>query len=483
MAQILRTQNSELDKLKINPVFQMSLSAKELFHSNLLAMFLTLKREPEDAPSFPNLKNLFPPKVSENYEILDILREKENFDLIIIYAQKSKIKKFDNSGFDVLDFNNIEDYFSEENNKADETESKNLKDLLKDLQYVVIENKFKSIPIENQLMEYSDKILRNQNKKSSGIKIFSEKSAAPLSKENTACYLLAPEKSLEIFFGCKAECKWQKDFGVIWQGKSYKEYLENLQEDIKELREDDFLRQLIEKYCEFVESMLKIYNDEVFTRLKNDDGKAFLSTEQENEFRKLRIQDFYEKLSCSYLKYKLEKDLNLEEYNKNENKKFEKFYSKTSYSRGQGFIEFCFEWNSEQDSRITTYLGLQNGELRIYVMVSNGGEPADKKSLSMSDEAAKKLIERISDNVIAEVKNEPKISFKKVKKNEDEIPYSYKTDKYIVKYGKIPLSEYTEKKDTEKKDWREIPYKTLEEKVGMYLEKISETEPKELLQQ
>lgn len=431
--------NSELDKLKINPVFQMSLSAKELFHSNLLVMFLTLKRETENAQSFPNLKNLFPPKVSENYEILDVLREKENFDLIIIYAQKSKIDK--------------------------------------DLQYVVIENKFKSIPIENQLMEYSDKILRNQNKKSSGIKIFSEKSAAPLSKENTACYLLAPEKSLEIFFGCKAddknECKWQKDFGVIWQGKSYEEYLKKLREDIKEIKEDDFLRQLIEKYCEFVESMLKIYNDEVFTRFEND-GKAFLSTEQENEFRKLRIQDFYEKLSCSYLKYKLEKDLNLEEYNKNENKKFEKFYSKTSYSRGQGLVEFFFEWNS----RITTYLGLQNGELRIYVMVSNSGEAADKKSLSMSDEAAKKLIERISDNVIAEVKNEPKILFKKVKKNEDEIPYSYKTDKYIVKYGKIPLSEYMEKKD-----WREIPYKTLKEKVGMYLKKISETEPKELLQQ
>ena len=59
-----RKINSEKDfeqairDLKDNPAFQMSLSGKELFHSNMIAMFLT--QEEDDIKSEKNPKGNFP---------------------------------------------------------------------------------------------------------------------------------------------------------------------------------------------------------------------------------------------------------------------------------------------------------------------------------------------------------------------------------------------------------------------------------------
>lgn len=222
---------ASLEDLSKNPVFQMSLSAKELFHSNMLKMFLMQKDSGENLV-FPDLKSLFPPKNGNlaDYEILDVLREKEKFDLVIIYAPKSKLEKFDKS--DLLDFYTIEEYLASGKNGIEITKENDIKDLVSDLQYVVIENKFKSIPGKKQLKEYSEKI-NWQGKTTEGIKIFSYSKAKRLSSENTGCYLLAPNASLEIFFG-------ENTKDLDWEGKSYEEYLESLCEGIKNSKVDSF---------------------------------------------------------------------------------------------------------------------------------------------------------------------------------------------------------------------------------------------------
>lgn len=443
---------ANLKKLSRNPVFQMSLSAKELFHSNMLKMFL-MQKDSGGNKVFPDLKNLFPPKNGNltDYEILDVLREKEKFDLVIIYARKSELEKFDKS--DLLDFYTIND----------------IKTFVSDLQYVVIENKFKSVPDKKQLKEYSEKIKRKA-KTTEGIKIFSYNKAVRLSAENTNCYLLAPNASLEIFFG-------ENTRNLDWEGKSYEEYLGSLRECMKNSKTESFFSQLVEKYCSFVETMLCIYESEVFTRL---DKKAFLSEEQEKEFKKHRIQDFYEKLSCGYLLNRLGNALSLEKYeDEYENpRNFERIISKTFYSLGQGAVEIGFKWKN----CISTYLGLQNGELRIYVLASKDNKSDEehfkeiKNEKEKIDEATKSLIEKIAEIRTSEnekSKNEYRVLFKDSdKKNKSEVPFSYEKDNYICKYGRIPISSFA---GTE--TWREISYKALEEKVKEYFEKLKKVEP------
>lgn len=219
--------------------------------------------------------------------------------------------------------------------------------------------------------------------------------------------------------------------------------------------------------------MLSICESEVLARLNE---KPFLSEEQEKEFRKHRIQDFYEKLSCSYLLNRLKKALQLEKYENESQRNFEYIITKSFYSLGQGAVEIGFKWKN----CISTYLGLQNGELRIYILASKDkkadeehfGEIKNEKENKI-DEVMKTLIEKIAEIRTSEnesPKNKDKVEFKGKNKNGN--PFSYKKENYICKYGKIPISSFS---GTE--GWREISYKVLEEKVKEYFEKLKKIEP------
>lgn len=469
----------QLEELKNNPVFQMSLSAKELFHSNMLAMFL----QQELSTDLRNkIKDFFPPKNANNYEVLDVLREHKKLDLIIIYANKDNIDKNNN-----WDFNSIEKYFSTENTQNDDDILDELKKLLENLQYVVIENKFKSIPTKEQLERYAKEKLG----KPKSIKIFSK--GEKLSAKNTTCYLFAPEKSLNIFFNTERENdnekEWKKEFGEIeWQGKSYEKYIQKIQ---KSKISDDFLKKFIEYYYEFVKKMLDIYETEILKeRFGFDKGKAFLSSDQDKKFKKIRIQDFYEKLSCNYLLYKLNKDLQLEE-NYNKNKENKELFSKSDYSRGQGLVEIGFIW---KETCFSTYLGIQDGSLRIYVMASNQKDEKKKAIEESKDEKDKEEKTKYYENVerqfnkinytkkdekkIAEINKTAKSFINNIseeaKLKNDGNPYGYKKDNYICKYGKIDLNKYV---NEEKEYWRDISYDTLKDKVKKYLDALSELNP------
>ena len=102
-----------IEQLKVNPVFQMSLGSKELFHSNFLAWIFDNRNLKDYALAILNQL----PGLLE--EVIDISkppeREKLNIDLTLDIQSKSGIKK------------------------------------------IIIENKVKSLPQKDQLLKYSEK--------------------------------------------------------------------------------------------------------------------------------------------------------------------------------------------------------------------------------------------------------------------------------------------------------------------------------------
>ena len=84
-----------------NPVFNMSLSGKEIFHSNVLAWLLSETKEKDESSdtneitepteTAKNLSKLFCPRDENNnpekqkYRVLTVFREKNDFDLLIVY--------------------------------------------------------------------------------------------------------------------------------------------------------------------------------------------------------------------------------------------------------------------------------------------------------------------------------------------------------------------------------------------------------------
>ena len=105
---------NSLQKLSKSPMFQLSLGSKELFHSNFL--YWLWKAEPD---AFWKIMDLFGIKTSDKNSLV-VKREWEHFDLSIVHVKKG-------------------------NRKIDDV-------------IAVIENKVKSVPREDQLKEYSDKI-------------------------------------------------------------------------------------------------------------------------------------------------------------------------------------------------------------------------------------------------------------------------------------------------------------------------------------
>lgn len=125
----LTAYDEAINYLKISPMFNLSLSSKELFHSNFLYWIYTKD------------KDVFKQLIRDICEIetsswLDnnwqVKREKENFDLCICQ------------------------YTPQSNQKGPKTKLN--EDIL-----LVIENKFKSLPTDKQLQDYDAKLQKHQN--------------------------------------------------------------------------------------------------------------------------------------------------------------------------------------------------------------------------------------------------------------------------------------------------------------------------------
>jgi len=243
---------SELVKLSDNPLFAMSLGGKELFHSNFLFWLLStssLKKATKELREW-----LFGEKT------IDILwgeRERCNFDLLFQYKCK-----------DALEF-----------------------------RFLVVENKFKSIPRIEQLCEYTEKILK-------GIAVGKK---MRMDSRNTSGVLLVPSSDLFSFSNslpddAKTECGDKSFFihrksdteitigdgkhEVDWKLLDYAALLQKL----PKFQRTSSLNHVIKLYFNFTDTLLKELNT-----LQNPES-ALLSithanTEKMESYRELRIDD------------------------------------------------------------------------------------------------------------------------------------------------------------------------------------------------
>ncbi|MBR5032456.1 MAG: PD-(D/E)XK nuclease family protein [Treponema sp.] len=468
-----KTIKGKIEELKTNAAFQMSLSGKELFHSNMIAMFLTQKEYPDLSEE---MIKLFPPKTGnvkrEDLFVFDVIREKQHLDFIICYCDKQYKE-------------NLEVYSCVDDVDDDKDLSDTTKEALKNMQYVVVENKFKSFPYKEQLNEYSDKkpfsILKNV------------KCTVDMG-QNTTCYLLAPNASLKTFYA-KDEYNYVytniNGRNISWEGIKYEKLKSTLENWAKKNESDNLtiFPQFITEYCVFLGKMLEIYKKCVEDRLKKQ--KCFLETTDNKYLLKGRIQDFYEKSIFNRILAKLREEI--PENTPTNNKVFINnntnlyFVSNAGFMRKTGYLDFRYIW---ENSYITAGIQIQDSAFEIVFSaeekpygISRNSSKAKKESISSFKKKKEipntiKCIETIYKRIKEEYCNRyhfsldefPKLHYKNEnKKNKKPTVYSFQTSKYTFRYLLFSLNDLTGEKD-----YREIKYDKLKELIKISLDIIKE---------
>lgn len=328
-----------VEKLKNNPIFHLSLSSKELFHSNFLAWLAV------DKKTQALFKKILYTWLGEdtfdyNTDCMEVKREYKNFDFSIC----EKIT----------------------NDKESKTGRIRL----------VLENKFKSIAYKAQLENYqkkvdalneeADKAQCKAKLKLNSAKFENWKENAKLPKTKYILLTLA-----EDFLDKEAV----KESG--WIIVTYADYSKTLHDNL-DLVKDKFYKELLEKYCEFIDAFYT-YTNNCLEQIKYTDNWEILKNE---DFSTLRCNDIWQKLvmhQCALqLAKKLEKkfgkdfqptivtsDQEIWGENGNENK--DKLFMRVSYYHGEALLEL-------------KYLIPQKG---IFVLQQQGNHPLRAGFLDM----------------------------------------------------------------------------------------------------
>ena len=232
---------TELLGVKGNPIFQLSLAAKELFHSNFLYWI---------ASRYPKLFNEVMKELDINIELSEefekniIEREYNHFDFCICKEVKTERSK------------------------------KNKKKIS-----FVLENKFKSIPYIAQLNKYDDQI-----RKINGL------------KENEK--LNIPRVLLTL----ATEFEGERDIND-WKIIPYTLYIKALEEKCNSIKSkiDLFDKELIDRYCSFVKTIVEGFNDLLILNMSWSD---MLKVSEKLEI--IRLHDVWQKLYASKVFTQLE---------------------------------------------------------------------------------------------------------------------------------------------------------------------------------
>lgn len=339
---ITRIMDTFVEKLNNNPIFQLSLSSKELFHSNFLAWLA------EDKNTQTLFKKILSTWLGEdtfdyNTDCMEVKREYKNFDLSI-----------------------CEKIINDE-----ESETGKIR--------LVLENKFKSIAYKAQLENYQKKVdalneeadkaqckVELKLKRLNTAKFENWKGNAKLPKTKYILLTLA-----EDFLDKEAV----KQSG--WIIVTYADYSKTLHDNL-DLVKDKFYKELLEKYCEFIDAFYT-YTNNCLEQIKYTDNWEILKNE---DFSTLRCNDIWQKLvmhQCALqLTKKLEKkfgkdfqpiivtsDQEIWGENGTENK--DKLFMRVSYYHGEALLEL-------------KYLIPQKG---IFVLQQQGNHPLRAGFLDM----------------------------------------------------------------------------------------------------
>ena len=223
-----------VDDLEKNPMLALFQAGNELVHSNLLAWILMYN----DQVISQKLKSYL--SIPQEHRIKKVFREKYNFDILIVHGPDEQVENSDNIGF------------------------------------VVIENKFKSLPTIGQLEKYTKKINDNT---------LSPYKKTKLNSQNTKKVLFAPQIFLDTF---SKETEW-----AFW---SYEDYLEIIKIYIQNQGPEAVV---FSKYVEKTQTILDIGN----RYIKADREKNLCSPNKDNinKLAEIRLDSLYQKNWYSYV--------------------------------------------------------------------------------------------------------------------------------------------------------------------------------------
>ncbi len=261
------------EQLQNNPIFQLSLSSKELFHSNFLAW---LAEDKNTRRLFNRLMQdwLNDPDWEFDDEKMMVKREYKNFDFCI--CEKYSIKGAYVTGCVKM----------------------------------VLENKFKSIAYEAQLSKYKERTdTLNEEGCKNKYKAEKELQGEPNAKlPKNWREEVKPASTKHILLTLAEDFLEKKEIEKSgWTVIAYASYAKTLRENI-ELITDNFYRQIIERYCDFID----IFSSEVNCCLNKIQMGESWDILHNKQFREVRCHDVWQKLvmhKCALeIKYMLEKE-------------------------------------------------------------------------------------------------------------------------------------------------------------------------------
>lgn len=368
-----------VDYFRSDMVCNSSLGSKELFHSNMLGMFLMLENTTEGLSR--KLAKLFLPKTKSNktYQVVSVFREWNNFDLFIAFLEKETYEelKEDKAGKYLLDslYEANKNLSFKVLSKAVETEfdETTLKDKIKKFgehcRFVVVENKFKSIPNQEQLAEYSGKVAKGidfiigvgKNKSKGYSNVF-------VTPNNTTFYLLAPEYSIDVFKESQKINKPKKPENIKWNTISYEKICEELEQILtKNKTENEFAYQYVERYKNLIKQLSGLIKNEISRPIEADE--VFPKKEVKNKLASIRLQDLYEKIWYNALVTKLRKPC----VENNKLKNTREVISESGYGHQSGLMGYKCYLKDNVAENVVYGIQIQSGQFRFYV------EPNPKK--------------------------------------------------------------------------------------------------------
>ncbi len=274
---------TKYDNLNKSPMFKLSLSSKELFHSNFLEWLYTVDKE-----AFKRLVNMMAGQCEDTdwgYENWCVKREFNNFDLCIV--------AYDNSNLDGEEDTLVDDDDIDDNR------------ILRVL--FVIENKVKSVPYKEQLIKYAQKVERTNKQKENGnfspkyilltlTQIFPDN----LNKQNPWIIKWTETKRGKSI---NKECNWHIC--------SYGEYCDYIVHCYKHcFNEDNPISFLLKDYIGFIEcltALSDIWANDYCDYSQNQSLKFLYYTDNKKPntnyslAKSLRIHDLYQKQKFSFL--------------------------------------------------------------------------------------------------------------------------------------------------------------------------------------
>lgn len=370
-----KEQETFVEELKNNVAFQLSLSSKELFHSNFLAW---LAEDVATREVFNELLHTcFGVDWDFNPKTMMVKREYKNFDLCICYKLENK---------------------NEEKPENEEDEEYDLKE-----KYIpgpiifVLENKFKSIPYVEQLKKYQDKV-REYNENMTKKKVYKEqiKSMRQDLIEKPKYILLS---LTDMFRGDN-----------MWTLVTYPKYIAHLSDSIKKFGKLPVTYQgFIKSYCEFIDRFSSYINkcleEEICRKDTIVDGANWDSlTKHHHEFNAIRCYDIWQKLimqHCAYIliqKLKGKKniimvhsDKEIEEFVKKQGRK-EAYFCIVNFFHGEALLELKYYIS---DKGIITIQQQGNKPLRIGILALKG----KKITNNIKNENIKKWKEHVVNHI------------------------------------------------------------------------------------